>query len=117
MNQRITEKLKSLSEKAPGDKITIINIYEPFQNIYDTVTAGEPYQFTFNGEAKSIDNVTDSVCKIDSAMMCPKTNDNNFLFTDIVHPTGLGQEVAANTIYDTLIQENDISSLSGQLKE
>jgi outer membrane lipase/esterase len=75
-----------------GTSILYEDIYDLLDNIILATAAGQPYVVA--GQAFTFANVTTPACStVSSAIYCPSTAPTNFLFADVLHPSGMAHRV------------------------
>lgn len=77
-----------------GIKILYVDVYELLNKVVNATKLGQP--FVVGGQSFLFVNYTTPACGTGvSAILCPSTAPNNFIFADSVHPTGMTHHVIA----------------------
>jgi outer membrane lipase/esterase len=77
-----------------GTKILYVDTYDLLDNVILKFNAGQPY--VLGGQTFTFANVTSPACStVTSSIYCPSTAPTNYLFADVLHPTGLAHQLIA----------------------
>lgn len=84
-----------------GTKILFVDVYDLLSRVINLSQMGKPY--VIGGQSFLFGNVTSPACT-PSAIYCPPTAPTNFLFADLVHPSGEAHRLISLQV-ETLMQQ------------
>lgn len=85
-----------------GVKVLYVDVYNLLNNVILATQAGNPY--VVSGQSFKFVNYTSPACStVASAIQCPSTAPNNYIFADVVHPTGMAHRLLSLQV-EALIQ-------------
>lgn len=82
-------------------KVLYVDVYTLLDNVILATQAGLP--FVIDGQSFRFVNYTDPACNVISAIYCPSTAPNNYVFADTLHPTDMAHRVLSLRV-EQLIQ-------------
>ncbi|MDR3476410.1 MAG: SGNH/GDSL hydrolase family protein [Gammaproteobacteria bacterium] len=89
--------------KQTGVKVLYVDVYTLLDNVILATKAGQPY--TVSGQSFQFVNYTSPACStVPTAIYCPSTAPNNYVFADTLHPTSMAHRVLSLQI-ETLIHQ------------
>ena len=80
-----------------GTKILYVDVYTLLDNVILATKAGQTYNVA--GQSFKFVNYNRPACStVPTAIYCPSTAPNNYIFADSIHPTGMAHRVLALTV-------------------
>jgi outer membrane lipase/esterase len=75
-----------------GVKVLYVDVYDLLYQVILATQAGQPY--VISGQSFRFVNYSTPACStVTSAIYCPSTAPNNYIFADVLHPTNMAHRV------------------------